>query len=398
MERNLPYVSRSPLQRAAHTNTYDPSAQYRALLMPPAIRETEIQQNNQYPSNFEAEQEVPPTINNQASNSLPLIPKYYYPNYNEPKDTTSNNPVSETVHHGNPDLIQQPVNPDLTQQPVVAEYPYSNTMDPYYQPVLASSDPYYTGQYYPYTTPYYPPVAAPVPTTNYFPVIPQQPIPTSNYIPVIPQQPIPTSNHIPHVGAAPQMYELTQPNVVNTEKKDVDLSRLEVYHFVPKPNPLVTVPAQPMPQLYSLPAPSPPRLQPLPQYPVYPYSGYTYQPYTNPYDYPPYNSPCNFPYLAEPPRIYLPPIEKKARSMQTENPTTSRGVSPMNAHHTAFDRSNYPSVHQRVMLTDEYQQKPLLEQQPGSHYRNSLYATPLPDCRCIHCQRERAKVLNYYSD
>jgi len=229
--------------------------------------------------------------------------------------------------------------------------------------------PYVSQQpmYDPNVQPYIIPIVQDIPQPTYIPYVAPQPMYDPNYsTPYL----IPLTNTFPQPGT----------DFTGSRQQDADLSRLEVYHFTPKQKlPIGGIPGQPILPYYTYPYPT----IPPPQQHRYPSPWHGYPPYFHNYVPESYHS-------------FLPPIKTRARSSQTELPRTkNRAISPMHEHSTAFDTNGYPTIHQRILLTDRYHGT---LRQSDQEFRHSLYSTPLPDCRCLHCQRERAKVLNYYSD
>jgi hypothetical protein len=322
-------TNRFALADATHSKSYDPSADYRAMMMPPPptlLRD-------------------PTTTNIDPKTGVAKrIPQFYYPRYDNIDEPLSTQPyvVEPTEIHPN------------FPPPSFAQQPIPLPVDPYAPP----------GQYYPYPT-YYVPM-----TTNY-----------------------------PSIDPTYTSQEQSKSDIIAAHKQDADLNRLEVYHFTPKnaSSSTGTVPAPPIVQYHVYPyPPAPGTLPPTipPQPPQQPYQQF---PSYNPpwYSYPP-NVP---PYAPEPSQPVLPFTETKARGSQTEEPLTkNRGVSPVRftpPEAPIYDDDGYPYIHHRKIHTDRYNI-------PTGRINRGFYdtnrSTPLADCRCLDCQRERAKVLNYYPD
>ena len=245
-----------------------------------------------------------------------------------------------------------PNEPRYDRQPTFVEGPLPPQIPSYAQPIPLSMDPYLTDQYYPYPTPYL----------------------------------VPLTNNV-HVDSAPPPQEQVKTDILASHKRDADLSRLEVYHFTPKQS---NVPA----------LPSAPSTQPIVQYHMYSYPQGGQPPGPpQPYQAPPYSQPWygNPPYGPEP---YVPPIEKRARGIQTEPPTTkNRGVSPMYTMDlNPRQEREYSPVQHVVAYTDRYDPPAPRQYHQRSHDR--LGSRALDDCRCLNCrqEREREKVLNYYPE
>lgn len=329
--------SRSALRSASHLKSYDPSEQYREVMVPrPPSATTTTQPNNQYSSNPVLLENDISTMNDPRNGVIQRIPQYYYPRYNE-----DNNPPTT-----NPNVVEP-----IQTNPYVPPPPPPGMPQP--QPFPASTDPYASGQYYPYGMPY-----------------------------IIP---LPTS--YPQPDPVQSAQERSKSEVIAAHQKDADLSRLEVYHFTPKQNTSLSMgggAVQPIVQYHVYPGmPPPPR--PQQQYPAYPQPWYGQPPYV----------PSHVP---EPYEQMLPPVETKARSAQTEEPSTkSRGVSPFYFPEAApvYDDDGYPYVHHRTMHTDRYN---LPTGRINQRFYDYTDSSAINDCRCLDCQRERSKVLNYYPD
>lgn len=354
MQPNPNYTNPPTVTRNPQSKFYDPSEPYRNLLMPA---------NN---PNSNAPQDAPPTNIDPKTGVVKRIPQFYYPRDDIPNNPPLNRPNVSDPARMNPNVL--PVQP-LMQQPIL----------PYSQPMIIA-DPYASSPYYPYSAPYV------VPLTTTVPV----------------QEPIP---HYP---------EQSKNDVIAAHQKDADLSRLEVYHFVPKQDSNLsraTAASQPIIQYHVYPYPPggapttvPPPMMPPPPLPMQPL-----QPQYSQQPYPRYSQPPNAPYYAPefpPPNgpYYAPELppshaETKARSSQTEPATTkNRGVSPIHFTSIAappYDDDGYPYIHQRQVHTDRnYVPTGRIDRRFYDAHRSSA----LPDCRCLDCQQERLKVLNYYPD
>ncbi|CAF1212299.1 unnamed protein product [Adineta ricciae] len=437
---------------------YDPSAPYRALLKPqppppspPTMAVTEVPPSNPYPTNRTPPQVVPTRMNTPQTNKS-RIPEYYYVDNSEPTNYPSTQPnYSEPydTYHNDTDPYLQPVPATTNTSTTGSFYPYvpptsvnNSTLNPV-QPVY--TQPTFNTMAAPYTTAYVQPLSNTMvgPYTTAYVQAPVNSLPPLERVQVVPTQPVtavsyPNLYTVPQVDRSAPVPKLPTSDVLNSHQKDSNLSRVEVFHFTPKKKtppaaaPVGVYSVQPAPQYYTYPystvatsvlphdnsfilqQPHPES----PDYTHYPYQYYDYQPYTYPqysYDYSGYNHPYqNYPNYSYPPYNYpypsestrLPPLKKEARGSQTDKlQTTNRAISPMNSHSTPLDKTKFPAVHQRVLLEERL---PLLPNnthnthnahhshlRSDAHYLRSVYSTPLPDCRCIHCQRERAKVLNY---
>jgi hypothetical protein len=247
---------------------------------------------------------------------------------------------------------------------------------PYSQPIAYPTDPYASGQYYPYGQPYL----------------------------------IPLTSSVPQNEPVQTFQDRSKSDVIAAHQQDADLSRLEVYHFTPKQDgpskgTSLAQGSQPIIQYHVYPHPPAAAPPPPQQYPPYPQPWSAYPPNGPPYPpngptYPP-NGPAyphNVPpYAAEPPPPPLHFSETKARGSQTEQPPTkNRGVSPMYTTAPApYDDDGYPYIHHKNTRTDRHHI-------PTGRVDRRIYeshrSTPLSDCRCLDCQQERSKVLNYYPD
>lgn len=345
-------ANRSNLVNPPPSKFYDPSEPYRALLAPP---------NNPKPENPTMSQAIPPTNIDLKTGVPKQIPKFYYSEYDEYDDHLTARPNFVRPQPPPPPVIQQTV-------PTVVQ--------PYSQPIPLATDPYSSGRYYPYGTPYGTPYMIPMTSPVHEP--------------------------------APILPEPTKTDIIAAHQQDADLSRLEVYHFTakqdrPSKGTNLAQAAQPIIQYHVYPYPpgagaAPPPPPPPQQYP--PYS----QPWSNhPPNIPPYQPnapiypPNGSPYVSEPPPPLLSLADTKARGSQTEQPSTkNRAVSPMYiAASVPNDEDGYPYVHQKRTHTDRHNI-------PTGRIDRKFYdisrTTPLSDCRCLDCQRERSKVLNYYPD
>jgi len=292
--------------------------------------------NNPYSS-----QDIPATNIDPKTGVAKRIPRFYYPRYDDDDDPYSTQPNF---------VDPREINPYVP--------PHPNGIHPYSQPMPLPVDPYASGQYYPYYSPYI----------------------------------IPMTTNLP-----PQ--DQSKADVIAAHQKDADLSRLEVYHFIPKQNTslsMATAPAPPIVQYHVYPNAPPPPIpsqQPQQQFPSYPYQGYSNPP----------NAPT---YVPDPSQPVLPDIETKARGSQTEPPSTkTRGVSPINFYTAAppqfstaapiYDDEDYPYIHKKSMHTDRHD---ITTGRINRQFYDSNRSTAIADCRCLDCQRERSKVLNYYPD
>jgi len=346
MQTDANATNRNALVSAVHSKSYDPSAPYRALLNPtppPAqVVPPQVQLAN-----------IPLTNMDPNSGVLKRIPQFYYPRYNEPD-------IPEPVQSNtNPVEIIQQQPPPQQQQPIIVQQP--NPIDPYgySQGFPMQMDPYGgVNPYYPYGTP----ILIPLPSNG------QALDPT-----IRPNQ------------------EQSKSEAISAHQKDADLSRLEVYHFVPKNN--SSHPAaptgQPIIQYHVYPqAPSQMPFQrpqlPLPQQQQHPSN---FQPW--------YVNPAN----NTPPTVPEPPAETKARGSQTESPEMkNRAISPIQINPTippVYDEDGYPYIHYKTVPTERYY---VPTRRIDRRFYDANRSTPLADCRCLDCQRERSKTLNYYPD
>jgi hypothetical protein len=360
MQPNPTAANRANLVNPPRSKFYDPSEPYRALLAPP---------KNQNPEDPTMSYAVPPTNIDLKTGAPKQIPQFYYPryddyDYDDPSITRPNFVRPQPVPSALP-VVQQPVPP---------------VVHPYSQPVALPTNPYGAGQYYPYGTPYSTPYGTP-------------------YL-------IPMTTNVPQNEPAPALQERSKSDVIAAHQQDADLSRLEIYHFTPKQDgpsskgTSLAQASQPIIQYHVYPYPpgtgaAPPVPQPLPpppqQYPSYP------QPWsTNPPNGPPYQ-PNGSHYVPEPPPPSLPLAETKARSSQTEQPPTkNRAVSPMYVNPTIpYDEDGHPYVNHKKTHTDRHY---IPTGKIDRRFYDINRSSPLSDCRCLDCQRERSKVLNYYPD
>jgi hypothetical protein len=341
MRSNPKSANRKALLSASHAKSYDPSEYYRAMMMPPPPPVTaKVPSYNPYSSNPNMSRDVPATNVDPRTGALKRIPQYYYPRYDDADDPSSRQPYLP------PRAVEQPV---------------SNEVHPYSQPMPSSMNPYAPGQQYPYSTPYV----------------------------------IPLTLNIPSGDPALNAQEQSKADLIAAHQKDADLSRLEVYHFTPKQNtsPSMGTAGHPIIQYHVYPTPPAPGALPPPissqqphqKFPSYPYPWYGYPPNASSYAPEPYQQ--EFPYT-----------ETTARGSQTEQPSTkNRGVSPMRLSSAApiYDDEGYPYIHQRKVHTDQHD---ITTGRINQRFYDSNRSPPLPDCRCLDCQQERTKVLNYYPD
>lgn len=356
--------------------------------MQPATVPGEVPAGGYYPSNI------------IASDPASRIPQHYYVGPDGSHNYTPANPSATMM--GEPYQVPPPTLP-------IIEPSYGTVIDPFAHP---GTDPMYG---------YSPQVVVPAaPAPTFVQPVYQQPVPTTTIVQPVYQQPattiVPATTTTTTVPVLPPLERVqlgtrqgttTLPattvtytgtgdasvaNVLNTHRNDADLSRLEVFHFAPKQNTqipiaLITAPAAPSTPPYY------PYTYPWHDLHPYGYSSYGYPPY----DHYNYNYNYDYPYGYYPPQSpFLPPIPKRTISSQTDKPEMkTRALSPMESHSKPLDRTVFPLVHQRLML-DKDKNDPYYKAHPD--YHRSVYSSPLPDCRCIHCQRERAKILNYYPD
>ena len=330
----------NPLADASHFRSYDPSAPYREMMKPP-------------PHTANGASNVPMTNIDPKTGAPKRIPQYYYPPYEDYDYDYDRPPPMEP-----PFVDPRETNPNILPQPPPPPQPVPNATYPYAQPNPWSGGPYGgAGPYNPYPTPYI----------------------------------IPITTNVPAQEPAPTLQERTKSELLATHQKDADLSRLEVYHFTPKQNTTLGMGGGMQPVLNYHVYPYPPGQPPVPmqqppqQYPPYPYAQNGYPPNSYPYGPDPYQP------------VY-PYTETRARGIQTEKPTTkNRGLSPIHfpSEQPAYDNDGYPYVDQRVSHTDRHNIK-TGRIHPRVYDDNRT--TPLADCRCLDCQRERSKVLNYYPE
>ncbi|CAF0959809.1 unnamed protein product [Rotaria sordida] len=276
-----------------------------------------------------------PPINDQRNPSLTRIPQYYYPRYDGAYDT-----YLLEMREREP-FLQPPDN----SQPIQNEY------IPYSQPTQLPVDPYGSGTYYPNSQPYV----------------------------------LPSSTNLPYENPGQYTQMRSNSDIISSHKKDADLSRLEVYHFTPKSAGINALP-------------------PVIQYHVYPYppssglqssqqqqgTGYFYSQNDRQSDVPYY--------ISDQSQLPIPLIERKARSSQTDQPSTkTRGVSPIDFSNqrSIIDDDGYPHIYQKEVHTDRYN---ITTGRINRRFYDKNNSSTLPDCRCLDCQRERSKVLNYYPD
>ena len=186
--------------RPYYPPTYDPSAPYRAMVMP----QVQPQPPMTYPYGppNPVPQPQPAPANNNDRNGAGRIPQFFYPRDNVPSNS---DPYADQQYFDQPPYD-----------------PYSA----YGQPVPLGMNPYGQDPNYPYGAPYL--------------------VPLASNVHVDPAPPPPM---------VPQAQEAKKTDVIEKHKADADLSRLEVYHFTPKqPNP--TTPAgQPIIQYHVYPYP-----------------------------------------------------------------------------------------------------------------------------------------------
>jgi hypothetical protein len=204
--------------------------------------------------------------------------------------------------------------------------------------------------------------------------------------------------------------EQAQADALAVHKQNSDLSHVEVYHFTPKQNSHMSPadvahsarpPVQYHPYPYAMPTAAAPVMSSVPpsvqqQYPQptysYPWHGYP---------------PNGFAYGFEPSFAYIQPAETEARGMQTDGPVTkNRAVSPIEF----LDMSQYGGLpHARARPQSDsrlysHQGAAFINRPDPSlvynepHYRQPMSSSMVPDCRCLDCQYERGKLLNYYHD
>ncbi|CAF3895566.1 unnamed protein product [Rotaria sp. Silwood1] len=326
MQPNPNRTNRLAVDNPTHLNSYDPSAPHRVMMNPPPPPiNPNIPANNLYHANPNLSKNVPPGTYDPRNGAATRIPRYYYPRYDGAYDTY-------LLEMRETDPYLQPIdNP---------------------QPAPLSNDPYASGPYYPNSSSYG----------------------------------VPSSSNYPHENFNP--YGQIRPNsdVIGSHRKDADLSRLEVYHFAPKQNPI---------------------LPPVVQYHVYSYPpSVGGQPQSIPskkqssYYYPQndYQSDVAH-YSLDPSQGQIPFAETKARSSQTDQPATkNRAVSPMyfsGESSSITDNDGYPNIQHKQVHTDRYNIK---TGRINRQFYDKHHSSALPDCRCLDCQQERSKVLNYYPE
>ncbi|CAF3297607.1 unnamed protein product [Rotaria sp. Silwood2] len=351
MQPNPNRTNRLALDNTTHLNSYDPSAPYRAMMMPPPppvnsnmppTLNPNIPASNPYYSNPNLSQNVPPMTQDPRNANLTRIPRYYYPRYDGAYDTYVLE-MRETEPYAQP-----PDNPQLIQNEYV----------PYSQPGPLPVDPYASGPYYSYSTPYV----------------------------------VPSTSNVPYEN--PDRYRQVRSNsdLITSHKKDGDLSRLEVYHFTPKQNTTLSSGVNAVPpviqyHVYPYPPAAGPQSQSIPanQQPSYYYQQQDHQSDVSHH-------------LSDQFQGQIPTSETKARSSQTDQPITkTRGVSPIyfSGEASINDDDGYPTIHKKEVHTDRYNIK---TGRLNRRFYDNHSSSALPDCRCLDCQRERSKVLNYYPD
>ena len=346
-ESHPPRADRVALASASHSKSYDPSAPWRAMMNPPRAIPAVISFNDPYSSN------LPQGRITRSNGRLSRATLIQGPIYHLP----SNQPIFTDVSNHLPPA-----------PPPVIDRAMSYGVLPYAQPGTLVANPYGVGPYYPYSTPYLVPL-----TTN-----------SQGETVVATQEP-------------------SRSEILARQKKDSDLNRLEVYHFTPKKIPPTYYGATIVPTTAG---------QYVPPYGAYPYTtlpvtpAVPQVPYTTPsYTYPWYGYP-NYPYSypTDPSIPFLPLVETKARSSQTDAPRTkSRGSSPMNVSEVRLYRGgSYPTVRYLPRRPPLFSRPPPLFSRPPERlyrYASDRHVSgPLLDCRCTECQRDRQKVLNYYPE
>ena len=355
MESHPPRAGRGALASASHSKSYDPSAPWRAMINPPPSIPTDISSNEPYSSNLPQGRKT--RNNGRLSRATDIQGPIYHLSPNSTEKHHSNQPTFTGVNTRLP-----------SAPPPVIDRAMSYGIIPYAQPTTVTGNPYGAGPYYPYSAPYLVPM-----TTN----LPVEKI-------AVPEEP-------------------SRSEILTRQKKEGDLNRLEVYHFSPKKPPpsyygTTIVPTTPGPYISPY---NPYPYTTLPVAPTVPQVPYA----TPPYDYPWYGYPY-YPssYPTDPSVPFLPFIETKARSIQTDAPRTqSRGSSPINVSEVRFYRSGgYPSVRYVPPPPPLVSRPPpLFSRPPEPLYRyvhDRHQSMPRLDCRCIECQRDRQKVLNYYPE
>ncbi|CAF0798771.1 unnamed protein product [Didymodactylos carnosus] len=198
-----------------------------------------------------------------------------------------------------------------------------------------------------------------------------------NFIPVydpnLPYQPFLLDNTLQHPiqqyprpiiqEFQPEIHDITNdPTSVLRKTTDADLSRLEIYHFIPKSN----IPVRnTQHELWNAPY---------------------HSPYTQPVTVRP----------SLPQDYYYPPLRfKEARSSQTDKVDTKhRGVSPiMFSRQDYYDNQEDMANRKRITAyTDRYSV-------PINRINHHSYHTHRPiiprDCRCLDCQKNNERILNY---
>ncbi|CAF2071494.1 unnamed protein product [Rotaria magnacalcarata] len=335
MQSNLQPTNQPTLN---NLNYYDPSAPYRAMMMPAAPTNTNSTTTNQYYSNSIPTQNISHMNSDPMNPVVTRIPKYYYPRYDGYEGAYDD--------HGTLDMIETypNVQPPVHQQPPSSQQIVPNEYVPYNQPAPLTTDPYASGGYYPYAASYLIPLPTNMPSGNPGPYLQEQ-------------QP--------------------QVDVALSHKKDADLSRLEVYHFTPKQNTSLSMGTNVPP--------------PVIQYHVYPPA-----PASQPSPILSQQQPS---YLSEHFQSQLPHQETKARSSQTDQPNTkNRAVSPIHFSTTVpmHNDDGYSRViHQQEVHTDRHN---IRTARINRQFYNNTSSPALPDCRCLDCQQERKEVLNYYPE
>ncbi|CAM4955751.1 unnamed protein product [Rotaria socialis] len=335
MQSNLQPTNQPALNGANHLSYYDPSAPYRAMMLPPAPTNTNATTTNQYYSNSIPTQNISHMNSDPMNPIVTRIPKYYYPRY-DGYDGAYDDHGTLGMRETYPN-VQPPVNQQLpsSQQIVPNEYV------PYNQPAPLTTDPYASGGYYPYGTSYL----------------------------------IPLPTNMPSGIPSPYLQEQQpQADAALSHKKDADLSRLEVYHFTPKQNTSLSMGAN-----------APP---PVIQYHVYPPAPVSQPPAMLSQQQQPS-------YLSEHFQSQLAHQETKARSSQTDQPNTkNRAVSPIHFSTTIpmHNDDGYSRViHQQEVHTDRHN---IRTARINRQFYGNTSSPALPDCRCLDCQQERKEATN----
>ncbi|CAF3526701.1 unnamed protein product [Rotaria socialis] len=335
MQSNLQPTNQPALNGANHLSYYDPSAPYRAMMLPPAPTNTNATTTNQYYSNSIPTQNISHMNSDPMNPIVTRIPKYYYPRY-DGYDGAYDDHGTLGMRETYPN-VQPPVNQQLpsSQQIVPNEYV------PYNQPAPLTTDPYASGGYYPYGTSYL----------------------------------IPLPTNMPSGIPSPYLQEQQpQADAALSHKKDADLSRLEVYHFTPKQNTSLSMGAN-----------APP---PVIQYHVYPPAPVSQPPAMISQQQQPS-------YLSEHFQSQLAHQETKARSSQTDQPNTkNRAVSPIHFSTTIpmHNDDGYSRViHQQEVHTDRHN---IRTARINRQFYGNTSSPALPDCRCLDCQQERKEATN----